>query len=79
LADYTFDKSSFEMISADLDNGGLPKLSSNKLNLFFLIHNMDLSQLYDLTVTDYTNKLLCTMTFTLQNESFCQLGPEGAD
>jgi hypothetical protein len=64
LAEYTFDKSSFEKISAGLD-GGIPKLSSNKLKLFFLIHNMDLSQLYELTVTDYSNNLLCTLTFTL--------------
>jgi hypothetical protein len=71
LTDYTFEKSSFGQISAGLDNAGIPKLSSNKLGLYFLTHNMDLSILFDLTVTDFNNKLLCTMTFTLQNESFC--------
>jgi hypothetical protein len=36
LTDYTFGITSFEQISADLDNGGLPKLSSNKLKLLFV-------------------------------------------
>jgi hypothetical protein len=71
LAEYTFEKTSFAMISAGLDNTRIPKLSSNKLGLLFLTHNMDLSLLYELTVTDYNNKLLCTLIFTLQNESFC--------
>jgi hypothetical protein len=65
LVNYTFEKTSFGAISTGLDNGGIPKLSSNKLRLYFLTHNMDLSQLLDITVTDFTNKLLCTLTFTL--------------
>jgi hypothetical protein len=43
LAEYTFEKTSFGIISAGLDNNGIPKLSTNKLKLFFLTHNMDLS------------------------------------
>jgi hypothetical protein len=43
LAEYTFEKTSFGIISAGLDNNGIPKLSSNKLKLLFLTHNMDLS------------------------------------
>jgi hypothetical protein len=71
LPDYTFERTSFEKISAGLDNAGIPKISSNKLRLYFLTHNIDLSELLLLTVTDMNGKLLCTLTYTLQNESFC--------
>jgi hypothetical protein len=43
LTDYTFDKTSFGAISLGLDNAGLPKLSTNKLRLYFLSHNIDMS------------------------------------
>jgi hypothetical protein len=43
LAGYYFDKTSFEEISTGLDNAGIPKLSTNKLRLYFLSHNMDMS------------------------------------
>jgi hypothetical protein len=43
LAEYSFEKTSFGVISTGLDNGGILKLSTNKLRLYFLIHNMDFS------------------------------------
>jgi hypothetical protein len=36
LAGYEFSTSSFAEIAIGLDNAGIPKLSSNKLRLFFV-------------------------------------------
>jgi hypothetical protein len=43
LVEYSFEKTSFGVISTGLDNYGLPKLSSNKLRLYFFSHNTDMS------------------------------------